>query len=204
MRCFSSSRPDRAQRCSGIEARQRSAQVCWARRTVDRRSPGTAKAVRHSGDLVLPLDLINRLGRLTATQRETAGEDVVWSDKWVPLAELVVIHKFSPRRGRNKSAQGRAQAAQPRSAALGVWSTNMIGRGGGYPVVCTSPRPKPSAVDFGLGIPPSYWGAIGSTDELVSARNPGAAQTLVELAFVCPGLVCCGPFGAKYQARTCV
>ena len=79
-------------------------------------------------------------------------------------------------------------AAQPPIAALGWQNANRIGRGDRCQFVRTQPRPKPGAVHFGLGTPPSCCRAIRSTDPLDFTRAPRAAPVLVLLALACPGL----------------
>ena len=82
---------------------------------------------------------------------------------------------FQSRRDDPKPAQGKRGGAAAKRRP-GLCSANMIGRGGRYPFVRTPPRPKQSAVCFGLGTPPSCCRAFGSTDESNSLPNPGRHQ----------------------------
>ena len=122
---------------------------------------------------------------------------------------LIVIHKFSPRRGTTNqprraptegwSAQHGGAAAERRP---GSTNDNVVGRGAQRQFVRMSPRPKQSAVRFGLGTPPSSWRAFRSTDgSRAMQRKGGTNARVTPICLPWAGLL--RPFGAKWSVKTC-
>ena len=98
--------------------------------------------------------------------------------------------KALPRRGRNKKAQGKAQRAEASmAAALGSVPEPADALKGPHK---TYRRGAPSSADRGCFAPSGLFYVITPV--------PRAATTLAALALSCPGLPCCGPYGAFAQA----